>query len=67
MRWGQSRFLLEPKGKLMGDDGSIVPRSVAAGKVAGFFECCPPPRQRGMSLPRDVRETLGESGREIFE
>jgi len=41
MRWGHSRFLLGQKGKPMGDDGSIVPRSVEAGKVSRFFAFCP--------------------------
>jgi hypothetical protein len=37
MRWGHNRFLLGQKGKLLCDDGSIVPRAVAAGQVAGDF------------------------------
>jgi hypothetical protein len=51
----------------MDNDGSIVPRSIEAGKVSGFFECCPSPRQPGMNLPCGVLEMSMGSGREIFE
>ena len=67
MRWGHRRFLLGHKGKPLCDDGSIVPRSGAAGQVAGFFACCPSPRQPDVGWSHGVLEVPIEPGREIFE